>query len=285
MRLVTVPIEEDLAPYSRHLWLQRIPHRVFAEGGQQVLELARAEDAARARADYDAWRAGQLALAHPDALSVPPLDPHAKALWQRAPMVLLLIALAGLVFLLTGGGQVAVSLLTIVDLNRAGDGLLAALGRGEVWRPLSPILLHFSVPHLLFNAAVVFEVGRRVEAVDGWLRFALLVVLLGVLSNLVQYLLGEGPAFGGLSGVAYGLVGFVLMRARLQPAEVLWQLPGGIAIGLLIFLVLFSTGITEPFGLRVANGAHWGGLVAGVVLALPFAALARAGQRPPEFHS
>jgi membrane associated rhomboid family serine protease len=35
------------------------------------------------------------------------------------------------------------------------------------------------------------------------------------------------------------------------------------AVTLLAFLVLFSTGITEPFGLMVANAAHWSGLIAG----------------------
>jgi membrane associated rhomboid family serine protease len=32
--------------------------------------------------------------------------------------------------------------------------------------------------------------------------------------------------------------------------------------------VIFSTGITEPFGLHVANAAHWGGLIAGAALGL-----------------
>ena len=39
-------------------------------------------------------------------------------------------------------------------------------------------------------------------------------------------------------------------------------------MGLLIFLVIFSTGITEPFGLNVANAAHWFGLATGALLAL-----------------
>lgn len=276
MRLVTVSLDDDLAPYSRHLWLQRIPHRVFEESGRQVLELAQGADAARAQADFDAWRAGTLQLPHPDALATTPANSDQPSLLRRVPVVLLLIAVAVVVFFVSGSGQLRLpftALFTIVDLHLPSDDLSAALSRGEFWRPLSPIFLHFSAPHLLFNGAVIFEIGRRIETADGSVRLLGLVVLLGVLSNLVQYVLGDTPAFGGLSGVAYGLVGFVLVRARLNPGEPLWQLPNGIALGLLVFLVLFSTGITEPFGLRVANGAHWGGLIAGMALAPLFVAL------------
>ena len=40
-------------------------------------------------------------------------------------------------------------------------------------------------------------------------------------------------------------------------------------------VVTFTTGVTEPFGLYVANAAHWSGLGAGAVLAL------LAGRRAP----
>lgn len=270
MRLVTLPIEDDLAPYSRHLWTQRIAHRVFEEGGQQVLELARAEDADRARQDYEAWRQGRLQLPHPDDIELAEPAGSQGSLWRSGPLSLLLIAIALVVFLLSGSGNMRLdltALLTIIDVHRDAESLGSALSRGEFWRLLTPVFLHFSIPHLLFNGAVIFEIGRRIEMVDGPFRFVVLVVLLGVISNFVQFVVGSSPNFGGLSGVAYGLVGYVLVRARLNPAEPQWQLPGGIALGLIIFLVLFSTGITEPFGLHVANGAHWGGLIAGMALA------------------
>ncbi len=88
------------------------------------------------------------------------------------------------------------------------------------------------------------------------------------MSNLAQYAVGPTALFGGLSGVAYGLLGFVLTMGRLVPDVPEWQFPPAIGIALLVLLVAFTTGITEPFGLFVANGAHWGGLAAGVASAL-----------------
>lgn len=287
MRLVTLPLEDDLAPYSRHLWMQRIAHRVFEEGGQQVLELANAADADRAREDYQAWRSGALRLQHPDDLPAAQQSGPQVSLLRSAPVSLFLIAIAVLVYLLSDSGNMRLAftaLLTITDVHRGAETLTDMLSRGELWRLLTPVFLHFSIPHLLFNSAVIFEIGRRIEAVDGVVRFAALVVLLGAISNVVQYVVGDTPRFGGLSGVAYGLVGYVLVRARINPAEPLWQLPGGIALGLVVFLVLFSTGITERFGLYVANGAHWGGLIAGALLAPAVVALLGERRPPPEFH-
>jgi membrane associated rhomboid family serine protease len=54
---------------------------------------------------------------------------------------------------------------------------------------------------------------------------------------------------------------------RRFPSAAAWRLPPGLSIGLLMFLVVFTTGVTEPFGLYVANAAHWGGLLAGATAA------------------
>ena len=83
--------------------------------------------------------------------------------------------------------------------------------------------------------------------------------------------MNPNPIFGGLSGVAYGLLGFVLVMGRLVADRPAWRLPAGLSGSLLFFLVLFSTGITEGFGLFVANSAHWFGLLAGALIAAGFA--------------
>jgi GlpG protein len=190
--------------------------------------------------------------------------------WRRAltryPGLTALIALAVVVFLVSGFPEVA-GWLTIIDLRRPDvPSLLALLAELEVWRWVTPTLLHFSILHLAFNCAVVIELGRRVERALGAGAFWLLVLALAVASNLTQYALGDSPLFGGLSGVAYGLLGFVIAMRRLVPEEPAWQLPPGIAVGLVVFLVLFSTGVTEAFGLYVANAAHWAGFLTGIAL-------------------
>lgn len=272
MRVIETSASEDLSLFSSYLWQQRIVHRIFEERGSQVVELADPAHADSVQAAYRAWQDGRLAL---EAVPRERAGSRWPAALARYPGLTTLIALACAVFpfsYLLADGQVTVvaALLTIIDLREAGDTLptlLELLGRGEVWRWFTPMLLHFSVLHLAFNCAISIELGRRLEGALGSGGLWLLVLALAGASNLCQYAFGAGPLFGGLSGVAYGLLGFILVMARRMPAVPAWQLPPGLSIGLLVFLVVFSTGVTEAFGLFVANAAHWSGLLGGMVLA------------------
>lgn len=276
MRVIETTLDEDLSLFSGYLWQQRVRHRVYEERGVQVLEVADATLSGPVREAYQAWKSGRLHLEPRTPEGSAPVS--AAPAWRRAltryPGLTALIALAILVFPFSlprpGGGLPEVAAwLTIIDLRRpvsSMPSLLELLAELEVWRWVTPILLHFSALHLAFNCAVVIELGRRVERVLRAGGFWLLVLALAVVSNLAQYALGDSPLFGGLSGVAYGLLGFVIAMRRLVPEEPAWHLPPGVAVGLVVFLVLFSTGVTEAFGLYVANAAHWGGFLTGLAL-------------------
>lgn len=276
MRVIETSLEEDLSLFSRYLWQKRVAHRIFEESGRQVLELADEGWADPVRKAYQDWRAGTLVLE--------PRPQTGGQSWQfgatlaevpgwirRYPVLTGLIVLSLLAFPFSGpfaNGSLnpVLAALTITDLRLPAADSWQSLFSGEIWRWFTPVFLHFSVLHLAFNLAVITEFSRRVEVRDGSLRFALLVLAIGVLSNLGQFLYSSYPLFGGLSGVGYGLVGYVLVRHRLAPAEPAWQVHMAFAWSLLIFLVIFSTGVTETFELFVANAAHWVGLVAGAVL-------------------
>ncbi|TNF86268.1 MAG: rhomboid family intramembrane serine protease [Gammaproteobacteria bacterium] len=276
MRVIETSTEEDLSLFSRYLWQKRVRHRIFEERGLQVVELADGHLADEVRKVYQDWRAGTLVL---ESKAGPGVE-HSHfgvALAQvpgwirRYPVLSGLILLSLVVFpfsgpLSDGSLNAVLAALTITDLRSSAAASWAGLLTVELWRWLTPIFLHFSVLHLAFNLAVITEFSRRVEATIGSARFVLAVVVIGVLSNLGQFLYTSYPLFGGLSGVGYGLVGYVLVRHRLEPEAPAWQVHMGFAWSLLIFLVVFSTGITEPFELFVANAAHWVGLVSGAAL-------------------
>ena len=162
------------------------------------------------------------------------------------------------------------SWLTVIDLGSVTQAptFTELLAEFKPWRWVTPIFVHYGIVHLAFNCAVVIELGRRIESGAGSRAFLLLVLALAMVSNLAQYAFFPNPNFGGLSGVAYGLLGYVLVRNRLAPDETCWRLPAGLAGSLLFFLVLFTTGITESINIYVAHGAHWGGLIAGALYAL-----------------
>lgn len=282
MRVIETSMDEDLSLFSQYLWKQRIRHRIFEERGQQVVELAEDADASRVRRAYAAWIDGSLVL---EAVPAARRTPQIGRIVRRYPGLIALIGIAVMVFPFTAplaeGTLTAVaSKLLIVDLAanpRAVPGFTELLMEGQIWRWLSPIFIHFGLLHLLFNCTIVIELGRRLESELGGWRLWLVVSMVGVISNLGQYAMNDNPVFGGLSGVAYGLLGFVLVMERLVAQRPAWHLPPGLSGSLLFFLVLFSTGVTEGFGLLVANSAHWFGLASGAIAAVIFVRAAHAG--------
>src|SRR5262249_44828674 len=65
---------------------------------------------------------------------------------------------------------------------------------GEVWRLVTPILIHFGPIHLLFNMMMLYPLGSAIEMRRGSWRFLMLVLVLAVTSNLAEYYLGH-PRF------------------------------------------------------------------------------------------
>ncbi|MCZ6711394.1 MAG: rhomboid family intramembrane serine protease [Gammaproteobacteria bacterium] len=282
MRVIETSIDEDLSLFSQYLWQQRITHRVYEERGRQVLELAEPDDEEAVRSAYAALSDGRLVL---EALPRVGRSYQILRMLRRYPGLVALIGIAVVLYPFTAplaeGRLTAVAAgLTIVDLgslSQVAPGFVELLAGLQVWRWFLPVFIHFSLLHLVFNCAIVIDLGRRLEHEFGAWRLLLVAVILGMVSNLGQYAMNPNPVFGGLSGVAYGLFGFTLVMARLIPERSIWQLPPGLSGSLLFFLVLFSTGVTEGFGLFVANSAHWFGLVTGAAMALVCARVVRAG--------
>ena len=136
---------------------------------------------------------------------------------------------------------------------------LPEVRHGEVWRLLTPIFIHMGMFHLLFNMLWLKDLGSMIEARQGTLKLLLLVVVIGVCSNLGQDIIA-GPEFGGMSGVLYGLFGFIWMRGRFDPTSGLRlnQVDVVMMVGW-FFLCLFH------FIPHAANGAHGVGLVMGMI--------------------
>ena len=137
---------------------------------------------------------------------------------------------------------------------------LAAIKSGQVWRLVTPIFIHWSVLHILFNMLWLYDLGKAVESRGGSLRFLLFALGVAVASNVGQYLM-SGPSFGGMSGVVYALLGFVWMKSRYEPQWGLYLHPH------IVFLMIawFVLGFTPALG-KIANTAHAVGLVIGVIV-------------------
>lgn len=161
-----------------------------------------------------------------------------------------------------------------------------SLRRGQVWRIFTPALLHYGVMHLLFNSMIIYSFGAQIETRYGTPRFLLLVLALAALSNLGQAIT-SGPGFGGLSGVGYGLFGFLWMKSRYDPASGLRLDQFTVFILMLWFFLCIGTEVESlrPHleglmgGRSVANAAHTVGLVVGMAIGIPWQKFL-SGRRP-----
>lgn len=130
---------------------------------------------------------------------------------------------------------------------------------GEVWRLLTPVFIHMNIVHIFFNMMWVASLGSLIEARQSRALLVRLVLLLGIGSNLVQFAVTGRPNFGGMSGVVYGLLGYMWMRGKFDPSCGLRLDSHTIIVSMIWFFACF-TGWVGP----IANGAHAGGLVIGM---------------------
>lgn len=266
---IEADLDEDLFLFSQFLWQHNINHQVNERDGKQCVYLADAKQLNFTLSVYQAFKAGALQFSKGEKLVV-----EKKT---RGPLPYLSILLVVLSVL--GGVLVAFDplgkiyhLFTFQDffISHGRLSFSHALkdfdGNVQLWRAFTPALLHFSVLHTVFNSLWVFELGRRIEFALGRFNLFMLVMLLAIGSNLLQFLSSPNVRFGGMSGVIYGLLGFCFLANKLRPHAQL-ELPVGILIFMLIWLALGFSGLFGLFGVGIANWAHLSGLIFGLLLA------------------
>ena len=142
------------------------------------------------------------------------------------------------------------------------------LENNQWWRLFTPMLIHFSFPHLAFNCLWIYILGEKVERIDGHITFISLVMFTSIISNCFQFFWSGSNLFGGLSGVIYGLLGFCMIL-EMDSSRNRYDIPPGLYLFMIIWLVLGFLGILELFGFgAIANFAHLGGLVSGIIFAM-----------------
>ena len=138
----------------------------------------------------------------------------------------------------------------------------------EWWRLITPMFIHFSLTHLVFNCLWIYVLGSKIEQIDGHITFINLVIFSSIISNLAQHFFGESALFGGLSGVIYGLLGYCMI-IEIDTKQERYDLPPALYLFMLIWLILGFLGILNLFGFgNVANYAHLGGLISGIIFAM-----------------
>jgi GlpG protein len=280
-----LPDETTAQALNDYLLVQGIPNQVeHEEDGPWTLWIHEDDHLARAQEILKEFlqnpKAAKFRRAVPRARDLRQQEAAGEKAWRKrfferhtlwagggasTPMGWLTTALVGACLLVAvvtfvhGPNNPLVRALRMTDYSIFQTGL-PEIRSGQVWRLVTPIFIHFGLLHLLFNMLWLLDLGNLIEARSGPRKLAAMVLVFAVLSNLGQYSYA-GPRFGGMSGVVYGLFGYVWLRGKLDPRSGLSMDP----TTALLMLAWFFLGLTNWVA-PLANVAHATGLGLGLLL-------------------
>ena len=211
---------------------------------------------------------------------------------RRLPLVLTLIGLSAIVAIATHDdtmsereprplGKIFCSLVFVDPHDAVGPQRQidnwASIRKGELWRLVTPIFIHYGLMHIVLNMIWLYSFGAPIEDRRGSLFMLLLVLALAVSSNVGQAievsLRERGALFGGMSGVGYGLFGYMAIKAKYDSRERYFLSPGTTFMAMLWFLLCILRDIPPFTALLaeaippIANTAHGVGLLLGAAIA------------------
>ena len=148
------------------------------------------------------------------------------------------------------------------NLYRWGAKFGPAIQAGDWYRLFLPIVLHSGFLHVAANTFALVLIGPRLEREVGWFAFLAIYLVSGVCGIAASYLVSPVLSVGA-SGAVFGIVGAYgsyLIRNRKE---------FGTSVNPLIINLAIVLGINILFGMlvpRIDQGAHVGGLIAGVAM-------------------
>jgi len=165
--------------------------------------------------------------------------------------------------------SIIVYLLQQVTAYTLGYDLPAALGlkvnelisSGQLWRLITPVLLHGSIVHIGFNMYALYLFGPRLENNFGHWRFLALYLISGFAGNVFSMMFTQAPSLGSSTAI-FGLLGahgiFVYQnRSFFGEPITRAALTRIIQVAVINLLIGLSPGID--------NWGHVGGLIGGTV--------------------
>jgi len=132
---------------------------------------------------------------------------------------------------------------------------------GQLWRLLTPALLHGGFTHIVFNMYALLSFGQSLERHFGHGRFLTLYLLGAFAGNVLSFLMTQANSLGASTAI-FGLVGaegiFLLKNRKLYAGQF------GSAIGNIIFIVFINLFVIGALP-NIDNWGHIGGLLAGLL--------------------
>ena len=169
-----------------------------------------------------------------------------------------IIGVTALVYVLQLASQALVQTDIPVALFAKANDLIRA---GQLWRFLTPALVHGSLAHIGFNMYALFSFGTGLERHFGRGRFLLLYVLGAFTGNVMSFLFSPGYSVGASTAI-FGLLGaegvFLIQNRKLFAGQF------RNAIGNIIFIAAINLFIIGSLP-GIDNWGHIGGLLGGLI--------------------
>lgn len=143
---------------------------------------------------------------------------------------------------------------------------IATGGVSALWTLFTMTLVHSrtQITHIVFNLMAFSVLGRLLETIYGSFRYGILLIALAWVASSAQIIFEHGIGIG-LSGVVYGIFGFMIGASPNNPF--LWWFVKKNAPMLIGWAVLCLV-LTQMHVLAIGNGAHFGGLIYGIIYGL-----------------
>ena len=141
---------------------------------------------------------------------------------------------------------------------KINDAILA----GQLWRLITPVLLHGSLMHIGFNMYALFAIGAGMESRMGHTRFLLLYLVSGFAGNVFSFFFTDANSLGASTAI-FGLLAaegvFLYLNKKLFGKRAQRALSNIVMVAAVNLFIGMSPGID--------NWGHIGGLLGGLVFA------------------
>lgn len=191
-------------------------------------------------------------------------------------------------FVLIGISVAVFILQTIIEAFSGYDLLFLYGGKinnlikaGQIWRLITPVLLHGSILHIAMNMYALYILGRRTERFYGHGRFLLLYLISAFAGNVLSFVLTPAPSLGASTAI-FGLFSaegiFILQNRKLfGPAQTRQAMMN---LGI-VLMINMAYGFAPGSNIDIMG--HIGGLLGGIFFAWKAGPILKVAGQPPFF--
>jgi len=140
-----------------------------------------------------------------------------------------------------------------------------AIARGQLWRLITPVMLHANLTHLLFNIFFQLRIGFGMEKQFGRRKMMLIYLTCGVLGNLISAITDPLKLAVGASTAGFGLIGVWFAEILLS-----WDVLGPARSRTILWIVFTLISVTTMSTMtpNMDLFGHLGGALSGFLMSI-----------------